>query len=388
MFMNCFDTKTDNTERTPVMILMDLSIDNFYAFKDFRFDLSYKSEECVFVHNTLKGRDNFRYSKVAIILGGNASGKTTLGQFLKQVFNRLKNKTLSSLEKFIFNKELKASFSMTLVTTDFQLCKVRCNFTPVVSEDGELEFKLSFFSTSVPIKENDTYEDALARLNEEETFAQILDPIQVAEDFALQLGWFFIHPDTKSELYTSYDTKEYAKTLDIILRALDPSIKCVKRITDAQDTFVIKWEGHDIVMQQGKTIETSMLSSGTKMGVHLANLYYAVATQNNCFYYCDEQFAFAHSEIEKTFLAELLCSVQDNHQLLYTTHNLEVLDFNLPTDSFYFLKKDNDLISCIQASAHLEPDSEYTLKEAVENDLFSCLPSTDLLTQLREIAGG
>ena len=65
------------SERT-VMVVLDVRLDNFYAFKNFHMKLTYpkKIVGSSIKEEHLEGRPNFRYKKVNIIMGSNASGKT------------------------------------------------------------------------------------------------------------------------------------------------------------------------------------------------------------------------------------------------------------------------------------------------------------------------
>ena len=66
------------------MIIMDIKIDNLYAFKNFHMNMSYpkKIVDSTIENECLTDRPNFRYKKVNIIMGGNATGKTSLGKLL------------------------------------------------------------------------------------------------------------------------------------------------------------------------------------------------------------------------------------------------------------------------------------------------------------------
>lgn len=66
------------------MIIMDLKVDNMYGFKNFYMNMSYPKR---IVDSTIDGefleeRPNFRYKKLNIIMGTNATGKTSLGKVL------------------------------------------------------------------------------------------------------------------------------------------------------------------------------------------------------------------------------------------------------------------------------------------------------------------
>ena len=77
-----------------------------------------------------------------------------------------------------------------------------------------------------------------------------------------------------------------------------------------------------------------------------------------------------------------------NDQLFFTSHNTDILDMNLPKHSFTFLHKDmNDAecpISCISASQVLKRNTD-SLKNAVENDMFACAPSVDLIYAIGDL---
>ena len=71
------------------MVVLDVRLDNFYAFQNFHMNLTYPKK---IVGSSIKdehlpNRPNFRYKKVNIIMGANASGKTTLGHMFRSIFN-------------------------------------------------------------------------------------------------------------------------------------------------------------------------------------------------------------------------------------------------------------------------------------------------------------
>ena len=73
------------------MIIMDIKVDNIYAFKDFHINMSYpkKIVNSTIENEFLEERTNFRYKKVNIIMGTNATGKTTMGKLLMLFTNYL-----------------------------------------------------------------------------------------------------------------------------------------------------------------------------------------------------------------------------------------------------------------------------------------------------------
>ena len=59
------------------MIIMNLELDNFFAFRNFKLNMSYpkKIVDSSIENEFLTGRENFRYKKVNILMGANATGK-------------------------------------------------------------------------------------------------------------------------------------------------------------------------------------------------------------------------------------------------------------------------------------------------------------------------
>lgn len=77
--------------------------------------------------------------------------------------------------------------------------------------------------------------------------------------------------------------------------------------------------------------------------------------------------------------------MKPNSQLFFITHNLDILDLPLPKHSFNLLKKemleDDQIISVINAADHLKKSTD-SLRNAVDNDLFSVAPRLDEIENL------
>ena len=61
------------------MIVMDVRLDNIYAFKNFHMNFSYpkKIVDSYIEDEYLQDHPNFRYKKAVVLMGANASGKTS-----------------------------------------------------------------------------------------------------------------------------------------------------------------------------------------------------------------------------------------------------------------------------------------------------------------------
>ena len=99
------------------MIIMNVKIDNFYSFNNFEINFSYprKLINSTIEYEYLKDIPNFKFKKLNIIMGSNATGKTTFGKILMNIFNFIKNYNLNLLEESINDKEKKAKFEIDLV---------------------------------------------------------------------------------------------------------------------------------------------------------------------------------------------------------------------------------------------------------------------------------
>ena len=370
------------------MVVLNVCIDNFYAFKNFQMNLTYpkKIVDSYIPDEHLDGRPNFRYKKVNIIMGANASGKTTLGFMLRNIFNFIAKKNYSFLTDTINDRTQKASFSIDLVRKSNTLYRIACT----IAAKPDKNYETGDVIVEVR-KENiwlrDSYESCVKRLENApyapcETYLEELERVE-------NLAWLFEFPqDTKRTLWFDSSDKKFPRVLENILKALDSSVQKVEKSRDLKDAFVIRLRDTSIVLQKGTRFDADQLSSGTKAGVEIAAVVSSLMQGRNTFYYCDEKFSYIHSDIEKAILSIMVDCLRPNEQLFFTSHNTDLLDMNLPKHAFTFLRKDltntEQPISCISASSLLKRNSD-SLKNAVENDLFSTAPAVDLIYAITEL---
>lgn len=371
------------------MIVMDVHIDNFFAFKKFHMNMAYprKISDSYICEEYLKDRPNFRYKKVNILMGANATGKTSFGRMLMSIFNFMDRKQFERMTNLISNPEKEATFSMDFITNEYIMYRIVTKIAPKTA-DKYLSSDLNVWVKKVNINLKDSYESCCERLEsisceKKNNFIEELEEIK-------GLSWLFEYPSEEMDQYETPTTNidRYIHILENTLRALDSSIKKVEKIDSVKNTFVLRRDDHDVIMQDGKIIDTNILSSGTKAGIDIANVVAAIINGENGFYYCDEKFSYIHSDIEKAFLSVMIGCLKSNDQLFFTTHNTDILDLPLPKHSFIFLTKDcNDIlqpIKCISASEYLKRATD-SLRNAVDNDLFSSAPSVDLIYEIAEI---
>ena len=88
-----------------IMIVLNLELNNLFGFEDFKINFSYSNniKNSSIKNEFLKGRPNFRYKKVNILLGANATGKTSIGIAMMAIFNFLKG----NLKSYSIHKRYK-----------------------------------------------------------------------------------------------------------------------------------------------------------------------------------------------------------------------------------------------------------------------------------------
>ena len=97
-------------ERKSTMVVLDIKLDNFYAFKNFHMNLTYPKKilGSTIENEHLPERTNFRYKKVNVIFGANASGKTTFGRMIMKIFNFIDRKNYTFLTEKICDRTREA----------------------------------------------------------------------------------------------------------------------------------------------------------------------------------------------------------------------------------------------------------------------------------------
>ena len=359
------------------MIVLKLKMDGIYGFNDFEIDFSYpkKIVNSLIKDEHLKDRERFRYKKAVILMGTNATGKTTLAKALSKIFDLFQYGY--SADIFDMASKDSASFMIDFVNDDYVLRRVECSLSK--------SKMMSIVRYSSNIGKNDSYEMCEKRLK------PITDrPENVKDLFSPsflngRLNYHFSFPDNNSSVLEELDQNKLLKSLKAVLGTLDISLSEVSISEDLKNSFIIKREDQEIVIQEGKLLNSEVLSSGTIEGIDIAILLALLMNNRPCFYYCDEHFSYVQSDIEKRIFGIMLDHLTDNSQLIFTTHNTDMLDLNLPKHTYMFLrkKKENGIyrITAVSGSDVLKRNTD-SMKSAAENDVFDSLPDERLLDKL------
>ena len=372
------------------MVVLNIHLDNLLLFRNFNLCLAYpkKIVNSTIEHEHLQDRPNFRYRKLIILMGANATGKTALGKTLMAIFNFIEKREASHIFPIIDNKTRPASFSIDLAFADHVMYRIAAHINPKdnINEDYSSD-DISVSVKQVNIRSNDSYETCATRL-EENTLLRECHYIQAFEVLP-RLTWAFEYPyasEGKQHAADSVNPHMFAEILKKSLKALEPRIIDVSVSKDMPNSFVIAYPNHKVLIKENRVIEEEKLSSGTKEIIGVAQLITCMKLAVSDFFYCDEKFSHVHSEMEKSFVSVMIELIRPNQQLFFTTHNPDILDMNLPKHSFAFLRRDEYdaySVSCVFASDYLKKSTD-SIRNAVENDLFSSAPRTEDILRLAD----
>lgn len=357
------------------MIVLNLELKGIYGFDDFHINFSYpkKIVNSIIEHEHLKGRERFRYKKAVILMGANATGKTSLGKALLRIFGYISDGNPSPL--FDMAADNNGYFCIDFVNGDYRLQRLAVRID-ALNEDIDIRYQTADIDTM------DSYEKCVKKLNDQ-TVKAASKPLK---KLVGNIQYRFAYPEIEKSLkLTGANKKVLLKTLHAVIGTLDPTLQDVRLSKDLKDTFIIRRGGTEIIIQEGKLLNRDILSSGTAEGIDVAMFLAAMATRESSFYYCDEHFSYIQSDIEKRIFGIMMDRIGENEQLIFTTHNTDMLDLNLPKHSYVFLRKHLEdgiyQVSAVSASDVLKRNTD-SLRSAVENDVFASLPQDSLLDEL------
>lgn len=354
------------------MVLMSIYLDNIYMFNDFKVDFSYPKK---IVNSTIKdefltNKPNFRYKKVNVIMGTNATGKTSLGKAMMKIFNFINRKQFQVLEEMKCDSDEVLKFSIDYVNSSDNnfLYRVECEYNSVDN------IKLVIYKAK--IGKLDSYEKAVEKLkkisDDNLSFIENLAKIKVE-------GWSFNFPE--DNYFNIIDTKIF----NTVLKTLDSNIDKVIKSKETEGSYIVKFKKlkyKDIIIQHGKIIDNSVLSTGTQSGINIASIITAIYKNLNGLYYCDEKFSYISSDIEIAIFSLMIDLLAEDTQLFFTTHNLDILDMNLPHHSYLFLNKDKK-IEVIHPEKIVKKN-DVSLKNKAKNGVFDFSTNINLIYSLRE----
>lgn len=402
------------------MIITRLFIENLYGFKSTELDLSFTRlpVDSAIQGEFLENRPKFYFKKVCVLSGANASGKTSLGKILVGVQNYTMKRILFKEFIVIGDKSLPARFCV-----DFTLPRAnhlyRLEVTLEDQNDTLIIKRLRFGYVSIrlndscrvatkrlasmfdhPYTVSTMYNENASRYFVDSKAIGVAATVELLNKFtAVDYGWYYIFSENNE---SSAESDIRLNILKRILMTFDTSITDVvpligkgeknKKITEG---FSVRFKNkqHIVIGSTGLPDQPNRLSRGTYEAIKVALLLSRIIedstldmklktdNKSGTTYFLDEKMAFAHTELEQLVLTLLIDKLPRYGQLFYTTHNVDVLDMNLPAHSYTFIKKEGDNSEFIDAIS-LAKKNDRSLKTLVLNDCFGTKPNDELLFEL------
>ena len=376
------------------MILLNLKLNNILSFKDFDINFSYpkKLKKSTVANECLEGLPNFRYKKLNIILGANASGKTSLVKCIWKFLSFLSIKERSCIDEIINYNCDNSYIEADIVVFEKEESgekKYDLKRVKIYSNNKTKELKMSI--SKVDLNGEDSYEIRKKDLDSiKDNYMNYVDCLNLNK---ISSGWHTVLPATEEGFdlvrFLKLDSDEYTFILNQVLKTLDPSILNVTKSLDTNDAYVIEHENSGkIIVQNGNFISTiKYLSSGTKYGINIANLLYSIKNHLNEIYLIDEQFSYVNSDVEVAILNTMVSLLGEDEQIFFTTHNSNILDIKYPFHSFYFMKKEkveNKTIIKSACASLVENRNNVVPKTILDNDMLATAPDVNMIYELGE----
>lgn len=383
------------------MILLNMKIDNICMFNNFEIDFTIDrlQGESIVGNERIKCAPKIKYKKLNIIMGGNATGKTTFGKVICEMENLLLGRP-SSIIKKIYDKKKNSRCEILFVEGKYLF-----NYLLEVKQDQYIE-KLKY--TKLRKSKNldshkkylekepsiETYNNVYSFEKDKVIISKVIDSFFEEEksDFKLffikNFAYYFRFASFTENSINPNISDELLKETEKILKIIDNSIDSIRTIESTslnnKDNDSIKEDDYYIVFKNGervlvkesnpKNIKDNRLSQGTieaiEMSYILKNLNSFPGTV-----YLDEQMAYMHTELSNNLILKLIESNKDS-QIFITTHNENVLDLNVPIHSYTFFTRNDGVIDVVNPEKKLNKNDR-NLKLYVQNNYFETYPELD-----------
>jgi energy-coupling factor transporter ATP-binding protein EcfA2 len=361
-------------------------------FKDTEIDFTYPKK---IKNSTIEGEylaefPKIHYKKVCIFMGANASGKTSLGRMMCEINNYLTGKPVEDVPLKICDKDSNASFEVTYITPETK---------EIHQLKAEFDKNGLFFESyrSCRLYKTDNLKKTLAKVS-------VLEPkskYSQENNHGIEKPGFksvayltghkiygeigsWIYMFSASNTSTELDTNVNVSLLKELLMTFDLSISDVVETPEelGKNTYVVKFSnGDNIIVDDGRILDEERFSRGTLESIEVANFISFLIRNDNATLFLDEKMAYSHSELEISMLNLMIEKLGENSQLFYTSHNYDVLEMNLPSHSYVFMKK-NEFVEVMHPEKLGYTKNDRTLLGFVKNDVFETLPDTTKIEEL------
>ena len=182
------------------MIVLDLELKEIYGFNDFHINFSYpkKIVNSIIDQEHLKGRERFRYKKAVILMGANATGKTSLGKALLRIFGYMTDGNPTPLYEMVAGD--KGYFSIDFVNGDYRLQRLSVQID-ASNQEIDIQYQTADIDTM------DSYEKCVKKLKD-----QTIEATRTTTALKKLVGavrYRFVYPEIETALFCRHCSKEH-----------------------------------------------------------------------------------------------------------------------------------------------------------------------------------
>ncbi len=392
------------------MIFLSVYFDNVYMFRDFYLDftMARKSSHFLANHDALFDGSKIYVRKKLLILGANASGKTTFGRILCAIQNYLVGREMGTqinlLEKR-YDQTRPGMFQVDFAIGEYAY-RMRCVYDEQgVKTESLKEVKIFPSYTNKILRERLESANFVAEY-ERSTNAPvptILGKIGMVSSLLLKqenemyltkfregIQFSYVFSDFAST-QSSLHLQESVERLNHILPKIDNSVGRIVALK-SDDSKLIS-HSYVIVFKNGQQMtipdgdlnraDRTRLSHGTYEALQFLDFLTNVKNNPEMMAFIDEQLAHLHTELEAYLIMKALL-VQRNGQIFCTTHNPELLDLNIsPQMVLLFRRTEEGFNEALYVSDRIKKNDR-GFKGYYDNDFFGVLPDYSVLDKYFE----
>ena len=389
------------------MIILRIACDNIYMFHKFNLDLTYSrrinhplaQNDFLFSNSRIKVRKNL------VIMGANASGKTTFGKLLRFILNFINGNSFDHAPEDVIagiqcDKKKPARFEIEFVIDHVvYLLKAEFDKQRLIREellycDINASYNIAALRKKLSnslIEPRHTITTAKTRTG----LTSVLfssNPTETTDFIKRHISYSF-----RISLFRSnsidYPISPNIRRINRILPRIDNSVQQVEGLLGSTDntktnSYLIKFTNGDLLTVPDGDLRHcgERLSHGTFESINFISLLDDLQSEDyNGVFYVDEQLSHIHSELEAYLIRQAFLHKKETNQLFFTTHNIEILDLNIPINSFIFFHRDKDgWNEALFPSSRLNKNDR-SIRGYYENDYFGILPDYSVLDKFFEL---
>ncbi len=392
------------------MIFLSLYCDNIYMFRDFYLDftMSRRSTHFLARNDAIFEGAKIYVRKKLIIMGANASGKTTFGRILCALQNYLTGKEISRFVSFLAKRYDQSKPGV--LRTEFVIGKTAYWLECVFDGNGikkESVKRVEIFPSystkdlrrrlteAAPIGIYERDENSVFKAdNTSRNFVSVLllksENAKLLQTFQKGIEFTYLFSDFDSVKMTR-QLRVSVEMLNKILPYIDNSVDRIVALKSEDPgiithTYVIVFKnGDQMTIPDGNLsqVDRTRLSHGTYEALQFLDFITNVKNNPEMMAFADEQLAHLHVEMEAYLVMKALNAPREG-QIFCTTHNPELLDLNIAPQMILLFRRNADGFNETLYVSDRLPKNDRRIKPYYDNDYFGVLPDYSVLDEFFE----